>query len=196
MWRLVSGWSMGLVLLAGLLHAQKWERLPLNVGYLDKLVQNPYNQTEIVGYIRDGFFFRSTDGGQSWKKIEQGVVPFRRSYIDLAFDSKGRLYLTTASDGVYRSSDAGITWDPLLVRGQGHHGGESRTRITPDGNIFVWEDGAQSVMISVDDGSTWGEISTDGNDYGLDLFVAPENNRLIILLRQNSVVVESVQNFV
>ncbi|MBE0643501.1 MAG: hypothetical protein IH600_05435, partial [Bacteroidetes bacterium] len=67
-WACVAGF-IGVLCSGNPLFAQQWERLPLNVGYLDKLVQNPYNPMEIVGYIQTGDFYRSIDGGLSWKKI-------------------------------------------------------------------------------------------------------------------------------
>lgn len=52
--RLVSGLVVGICLFVGQLPTQQGERLPFNVGYLDELVQNPDNPTEVVGYLQTG----------------------------------------------------------------------------------------------------------------------------------------------
>jgi photosystem II stability/assembly factor-like uncharacterized protein len=194
--RMIRRWScvagiVGVLFSGNPVFAQQWERLPLNVGYLDKLVQNPYNSMEIVGYIRDGDFFRSVDGGLSWKKIEQGNVPFKRAYIDLDFDSQSRLYLITAQDGLYRSSDNGATWDGLLVRGLEHFLGESRTSITRDGTILVWESGVMKgeLLRSNDDGVSWHVIGPEVSQYDWYFYADEGNSDLIILLEMDRVIV-------
>lgn len=181
---------MGLMLLAGLLPAQQWERLPLNVGYLDKLVQNPYNPMEIVGYLQSGDFYRSTDGGSNWLKIEQVDAPFQRNYYsDLSFDSQNRMYLIALGDGLYRSTDGGLTWDSLLVRGRGYFGSFSRVRFSNDASIFVWESGIPALFRSTDDGETWEEIGPKDVKVDIDLYVDDENSDILAVFSRREIVV-------
>lgn len=180
---------MGLILLAGLLHAQQWERLPLNVGHLDVLVRNPYNPAEIVGYLQTGYFYRSTNGGASWQKIIQGDVPFKREYIHLSFDAQSRLYLIVAGEGIYRSTDHGVSWASLFVTGKGTFAGFSQVQFGNDGSIYAWEDGARALYKSTNDGRTWIEIGPRNVKYSRDFYIEPDNPNLIVVLEREFVAV-------
>jgi photosystem II stability/assembly factor-like uncharacterized protein len=187
-WVCVAG-IFGVLFCGNQVFAQQWERLPLNAGHLDKLVQNPYDEKEIVGYIRKGDFFRSTDGGLSWSRIIQDSVTYTRAYLDLTFDKLGRIYLITAGDGVYRSNDKCFTWDSLLVLGRGRFGGTSCVRMSNNNSIFVWESNTPSLFQSGDDGATWIEIGPQILQYDWDLFVDTNHDSLIVILSMNEAVV-------
>jgi photosystem II stability/assembly factor-like uncharacterized protein len=67
-----------------------------------------------------GFLIKSTDGGTAWTAISAGLprgrverypVPLRAIVIDPHDHST--LYVATTEDGVYRSRDAGTTWQPV-----------------------------------------------------------------------------------
>lgn len=189
MWRLITGWTLGLVFLAGMLHAQQWERLPLNIGYLDKLVQNPYNPMEIVGYIQNGNFYRSTDGGLSWGEVQKDSVPFVRSYHRLRMDSIGRYYLMTHTDGLWRSDDRGITWTKLSVPGETGYSSSSSMAFGSKGEIFIWASRAQTLYTSRDDGVTWSDLGPQGLKVALDFYLDSRNNALMLVLAQNQIVV-------
>jgi photosystem II stability/assembly factor-like uncharacterized protein len=191
MLRSMAIWTMGLAVLAGTLHAQQWERLPLNIGFVDKIVQNPYYPTELVGYVRTGDFYRSHDAGLSWRRIQQDVVPFKRDFLSLTFDSRNRLYLIVAFEGLYRSSDGGISWDSLLVPGPGYFGGFSKTTVIDDGTIYVWMSSTGTLLRSRDDGSAWEEIGPPDPRQDWDMYIDRRGGRLIIMFEYERAIVST-----
>jgi photosystem II stability/assembly factor-like uncharacterized protein len=52
---------------------------------------------------------KSTDGGQSWAEINNGLDRETGAYIELDAVN-GNLYLGIYSDGIYKSTDVGATW--------------------------------------------------------------------------------------
>jgi len=50
---------------------------------------------------------RSTDGGDSWTEISSGFMP-----SGFCRDDSGEIYASSSSNGIFRSSDAGLSWTP------------------------------------------------------------------------------------
>jgi photosystem II stability/assembly factor-like uncharacterized protein len=170
------------------LDAQQWERLPLNGGQFDKLVQNPYNEKDIIGYNRQGNFFRSKDGGNSWVRMRNENFRFDQSFVNFTFDPQGRIYATSLN-GLWRSDADGVVWDSLPVPGSDHYFGVSQTKAAADGSIFVWDSDTGTMYRSTDDGVTWSVIGPSNTKYERDIFVFQENSNLILLLKRDSIVV-------
>ncbi len=151
---LISSWAVGIVFLAGMVHAQEWERLPLDGGHLDRLIVNPYNDHEIYGFIQGKDLYRSVDGGLHWKRIISDTIPFHPYYLDLTVDLRGRVY-TITSDGVWRSSDHGENWNHLSVPGGTEFNGNSQIEVNEMGIILVWNGSIKTLFRSLDDGGSW-----------------------------------------
>lgn len=190
-WRGVEAFLLVTMLLLSsrIMLGQDWERLPLNVGYLDKLVQNPSNPLEIVGYVLTGDLYRSLDGGRSWREIEQKTAPSKKDILNLTFDSRNRLYLNVAFEGLYRSSDGGRSWDSLLVLGPGYLGGFSKVTVIDDGTIFVWMSSTTKFFRSRDDGRTWEEIGPPDAKQVWDMHIEPESGKVIIMLAYEKAII-------
>ena len=168
------------------LAAQQWERLPLNGGQLDKLVQNPYNEKDIIGYNRQGNFFRSKDGGNSWDRMQNETFRFDQSVMNFTFDPQGRIYVTSLN-GLWRSDADGVVWESLPVPGGDHYAYVSRTKVTSDGSIFVLDSDTGSLYKSTDDGEIWKEIGPRYVKYERDFFASIENGNVILVLRMDSI---------
>ena len=168
------------------LAAQQWERLPLNGGQLDKLVQNPYNEKDIIGYNRQGNFFRSKDGGNSWDRMQNETFRFDQSVMKFTFDPQGRIYVTSLN-GLWRSDADGVVWESLPVPGGDHYAYVSRTKVTSDGSIFVLDSDTGSLYKSTDDGEIWKEIGPRYVKYERDFFASIENGNVILVLRRDSI---------
>lgn len=76
----------------------------------------------IISGAREGGIYKSTDGGETWKKLSGGLPGdlFGRSNVALSSASPDRVYALIEAkpgSGLYRSDDAGGTW--ALVNAQG-----------------------------------------------------------------------------
>lgn len=59
----------------------------------------------------DGMIRRSSDGGQTWLVVQEGLPQGRQLAVDAGDSSI--LYLSTRELGVIRSLDGGVTWEPM-----------------------------------------------------------------------------------
>ena len=96
-----------------------------------------------------GLYFSTN--GSSW--FTYGGYIGQQVY-DYTFDSKGNLLKATL-DGVFRSSDDGMTWTKL---NEGTNLG-TVTCIVTDSKDHIYAGTQQGIYASVDDGSTWDNIS-------------------------------------
>jgi len=60
-----------------------------------------------AGMSGPGEIVRSTDGGNSWTEIASGFLP-----SGFCSDDSGALYASSSSIGIFRSTDAGLSWIP------------------------------------------------------------------------------------
>jgi len=154
-------------------------RGPYNVGgrtrafAIDVTNENIY----IAGGVSGGIW-RSTNAGASWSRVgdrlsHPGVVSIaqdtRPGYTNIWYSLAGEIYGTSASadgafylgDGMMRSLDGGITWEPLASTTAGGAASFSndwqggwRVAVNPvNGHVFAAVYG--SVYRSIDSGATW-----------------------------------------
>jgi photosystem II stability/assembly factor-like uncharacterized protein len=76
----------------------------------------------IISGAREGGIYKSTDGGETWKKLSGGLPGelFGRSNVAISAASPNRVYALIEAkpgSGLYRSDDGGSTW--VLVNAQG-----------------------------------------------------------------------------
>ncbi|NIV14206.1 MAG: hypothetical protein GWN62_23910, partial [Aliifodinibius sp.] len=70
---------------------------------------DPFNQNNI--YVGTYSVWKSEDGGNNWLRTN-----LNKWTLDLAFDeTTGYLYVATYGNGVFYTTDGGITWDSLSV---------------------------------------------------------------------------------
>ncbi len=75
----------------------------------------PTNSNVVLAGLERGGIFKSTDGGQTWKRSTRGLVP-EASVSDIVFDPTNPamvLYLADLNSGVYRSVDGGNSWTAI-----------------------------------------------------------------------------------
>lgn len=172
-------------------NAQQWERLPFNGGPLDGMAQNPYDENEIVGYVRLGEMFRSTDGGRTWNLIEQDSVLWREAYVDITFDRQGRIYVLNVW-GLWRSEDHGKTWTDLAIPTYRSFGGRgSSVQVTTVGTILVYNERDQNIYTSMDDAATWTQIPKHESSYIKSAYFDDFNPDLIVLQTHEGAIVSS-----
>ncbi|HTR79472.1 MAG TPA: glycosyl hydrolase, partial [Gemmatimonadaceae bacterium] len=145
----------------------------------------------------DGGVWKTTDGGQSWANITDGVSPIASvGAIAIAPSDRNVIYVGggendlredwTYGDGMYRSTDAGRTWTHL-----GLDDARQIARIVVDprdaNRVFVAAMGHASgpnpmrgVYRSVDGGATWQRILfADDSTGAIDLAMDPTNPRIL-----------------
>jgi photosystem II stability/assembly factor-like uncharacterized protein len=145
----------------------------------------------------NGGLFKSTDGGNTWRKLTKGlpddlvqiniaIAPSHTSrlYATLA-TSKPAEYASDAGLGFYRSDDAGENWyrattDPRPAMKIG--GGDLPiSRVDPKNPDVVYSASLVTVRSS-DGGKTWMSLrgAPGGDDYQ-NLWINPENPKIILL---------------
>ncbi|MBT8077773.1 MAG: glycosyl hydrolase [Gammaproteobacteria bacterium] len=133
----------------------------------------------------DGGIFKSTDGGDSWEKLEGGLPEMiGKIGVDVSASNPQRVYAIVEGEenkgGLYRSDDAGKTWKLL-----------NKTRIIwsrawyyihitadPVDEDTVWVLNVP-LMKSVDGGKTFEIVKAPHGDHH-DLWINPNNNRNMI----------------
>jgi photosystem II stability/assembly factor-like uncharacterized protein len=120
---------------------------------------------------------RSTDSGQTWAAVTGG--PWA---LDINPTNPNHL-VGLKCDGVYKSTDGGLTWAKLPGTGVPNYDGETLTRGINDRAtmyaVYASEGGTAAVQRTTDDGRTWQIVPTP-DMYGLhDLGVDPKNAKHI-----------------
>ncbi len=148
-------------------------------------------------YGLGGGIFKSTDGGSTWRPLENGI-PFEgqgRIGITVSPTNPKRLYaiVDATKGGLYRSDDAGASW--ALVNEQKRIWGRGwyfcKVVVDPNNADTVYVSNT-SVYKSTDGGKSMTAIkgAPGGDDYH-QLWIHPEDpNRMILASDQGAVVTE------
>ena len=135
--------------------------------------------------------YKSTDGGNTWKKITAGLPTFEQGLSRIGFcvapSDHNRMYATVAANdsvaGIYRSNDAGESWTRMSgdgrLWGRGDDFGEVKTdplnaNIVYDANVVCWK--------SVDGAKTWTAFrGAPGGDDSHRFWINPLHPEIILL---------------
>jgi photosystem II stability/assembly factor-like uncharacterized protein len=140
----------------------------------------------IISGAREGGIYRSTDGGDTWTRLDHGLPAGLVGKADLAVSpaAPDRLYVLIEAKpggGLYRSDDAG---NSFVVMDTTTRGLITRpfyyTNIDADPNnadiVYV---GTESYYKSTDAGRTWATVTTPHGD-NHDLWINPRNSAIMI----------------
>ena len=134
----------------------------------------------------EGGLFRSTDGGETWDRLEGGLPTgvLGRIGVSASPARRGRLWtIITAADGrggIFRSEDHGDSWErvsdepELLTRGWYY----SHIHADPADPNTVWGANVRFFR-SVDGGANWERVSTPHGD-NHDLWINPEQPHIMV----------------
>ncbi len=139
----------------------------------------------VVSGAREGGIYRSTDGGESWKKLGGGLPTglFGKSNIAVTAANPRRVYALIEAKpggGLYRSDDAGDTWTQVSDYAQLITRPFYYTNITahprdPD-VVYV---GTEGFYRSADGGRTWRTLPTPHGD-NHDLWINPDHPEIMV----------------
>ncbi|HEV2664985.1 MAG TPA: glycoside hydrolase, partial [Blastocatellia bacterium] len=134
--------------------------------------------------------FKSTDGGDTWKKLTVGLPTFEQGLgrigIDISRGNPNILYATVDANpqqgGVYRSDDAGESWRKVSgdarLWGRGSDFAEIRAHPKNPEIVFVANIGSYK---STDGGKTWvGFKGAPGGDDYHRLWINPDNPDIML----------------
>ncbi len=147
---------------------------------------------------KESGLFKSTDGGNTWKKITRGLPTTEQELGRIGFciapsDSK-RMYATVDAGkegGIYRSDDAGESWakmssDPRYW-GRGNDFAEVKADpknkdIVYSANVVTWK--------SIDGGKTWNAFrgAPGGDDYHR-IWINPNNSDIILIASDQGAII-------
>ena len=148
-------------------------------------------------YGAGGGIFKSTDGGNTWNQLTNGI-PVEgqgRIGISVAPTNNKRIYaiVDAKAGGLYRSDDAGASWTLISndkrIWGRGWYFCKVVTDPKNQDTVYVSN---TSVYKSTDAGKTWTAIkgAPGGDDYH-QLWIYPDDpNRMILASDQGAVVTE------
>jgi photosystem II stability/assembly factor-like uncharacterized protein len=142
-----------------------------------------------------GGIFKSTNGGATWKQIDEGIPLEGRGRIGISVSPTNRNRIYAAVDakdgGIFRSDNAGLTWTRLSNDKRLWDRGWYFEKITADpkdaDTVYVMN---TSMYKSTDAGKTWTAIkgAPGGDDYH-QLWVNPsDTKRMIMASDQGSIV--------
>jgi HEAT repeat protein len=150
-----------------------WQAAGMIPEPVAQLAVNLAHDTEVVART-NASLWRSADSGVNWTRLD--TLPGRPLALAISGNGEpsGRIFAGTATQGLYSSLDGGATWQaaggPLSARGAGAlavsalavnpsdpqvvYAAATFTLSTPEGQHRV-----QSVLVSVDDGRRWFEMT-------------------------------------
>ncbi len=138
-------------------------------------------------YGAGGGIFRSTDGGNNWQPLVNGIPTEGQGRIGIAVaaTNRNRVYaiVDAKAGGLYRSDDAGGTWSKTSsdnrIWGRGWY--FCKVTVDPKNPDIVYVSNT-SVYRSMDGGKTWTAIkgAPGGDDYH-QLWIYPDDPKRMVL---------------
>ncbi len=150
-----------------------FNRLTNNLGSFDAVHDMEVHNGRVFAATSSRGLIVSDDGGLTWSKsLGQGAFGISDRAADIEVASDGDLYaamgLGTSEDGVYRSTDNGLTWDWKEFPFTGYQRIEIAVSHSNPNIIFALAEdevggGVKYIVKSVDKGDNWETIDPPGS---------------------------------
>jgi len=170
---------------------------PANIaGRVNSLVIKPDNPLTMLAGFSAGGIFKTTDGGTNWHpvfdefpEISIGHLAFDPSNPNVVYAGTGDSNIPSYvfnGEGVFKSSDAGETWQPIGLEQVGivskivvHPAQPQVLYVAAMGNPYV-RNADRGVYKTTDGGTTWQQVLFVSNQAGAgDLVIDPTNPQVL-----------------
>jgi photosystem II stability/assembly factor-like uncharacterized protein len=151
-------------------------------AWMSRLERKPWT---IISGSREGGFYKSTDGGETFKKISIGLPAeiIGKGNLAVTNANPNRVYALVEArpgGGLYRSDDAGQTWSLINAQESLITRPFYYTTLGADPtNADVVYAGAESFFKSADGGKTFTRFSTPHGD-NHDIWISPKDGNIMI----------------
>lgn len=159
------------------------ERGPGNVGGRTRaLLLDPDDATLSTWWAGSvtGGLWKTTDGGFSWRPLTDHFPTLAVSTLAMSNRNRNVLYMGTGAtaerfsgDGIFRSSDRGVTWEHLRATVNDNFRAVNKVVVHPADENIVMAATEEGIFRSFDGGQSWTAIFSDS--YVQDLRVQPGN---------------------
>jgi uncharacterized protein (TIGR03437 family) len=161
----------------------------------EAVAMDPTNSSNAYAVAVDGRIFRTTEGGASWLAGAITLRNFPSSIIgaQIAVHSAHPstiFALTGNSSQFFRSDDAGVSWQRIVIPAPRNFNGEfnpSSFAIAPSDPDVIYASGDGSLHKSVDRGATWTEAAFIGAAQLGGLTVDPRDANIVWLVNAGGV---------
>lgn len=168
---------------------------PVNIGGRISALAMPEDDIQtIYAGAASGGIFKSTDGGLSWSPIFEDALSLSIGDIAIAPSDPDVIYVGTGEPnagggsitydgyGIYRSDDAGESWQHLGLENSGsigriavHPNDPMTVYVAAMGRLFSTNE-ERGVFKSTDGGTTWDQILFESDSTGaIDVVINPDN---------------------
>jgi xyloglucan-specific exo-beta-1,4-glucanase len=123
-------------------------------------------------YFVSGKLYRSTDGGQNFTAVKTGLLTSSRANLRAVPGVNGEIWLSLDSNGLWKSTDSGVTFTEVLSPGGARITarsigfGKQASGSVPWLYSYGTVDGVEGVHLSKNRGSTWTHINTSAKMMG------------------------------
>jgi photosystem II stability/assembly factor-like uncharacterized protein len=151
-------------------------------AWMSRLERKPWT---IISGAKEGGFYKSTDGGETFAKIANGLPSdlIGKGNMAVTAANANRIYALVEAapgGGMYRSDDAGQTWNALPSPAQMIWRPFYYTTIGADPtNADVVYGGAEGFWKSTDGGKSWQSLRTPHGD-NHDIWISPKDGNTLI----------------
>jgi photosystem II stability/assembly factor-like uncharacterized protein len=134
-------------------------------GEVDVVAVSPTDPLTACAGTKSGVW-RTADGGTTWKRV---AFPDAQIYAIAAASDGMTVYAGNGSNGVYKSTDSGVTWNPANT-GYASKSVGALAVVPGDPNTVYWGTNG-GVLKTTNGGASWAQVF-DGGDSGPNAYVS------------------------
>lgn len=141
-----------------------------NIGRVNVIIQDPGNANTLYAGAPAGGIWKSTDGGQNWTALIDNLPQIGVSGIAIDKNNSNIIYIATGDDdagdsysvGVWKSTDAGATWNATGLNPSNSPTRMNDIYIHPTDSDVLWVATNGGVYKTTNGGDNWG-LTLGGN---------------------------------